>query len=95
MAWVESFDAFVRTHLPALRVEQDAKMAHYTSFRIGGGARRMAFPRTEEDVERLLSFCREHEVPCLVIGKGTNLLISDQGLDQLVLNMLEMNAIRL
>ena len=94
MAWVESFDAFVRTHLPALRVEQDAKMAHYTSFRIGGGARRMAFPRTEEDVERLLSFCREHEVPCLVIGKGTNLLISDQGLDQLVLNMLEMNAIR-
>ena len=52
---VESFDAFVRTHLPALRVEQDAKMAHYTSFRIGG-ARRMAFPRTEEDVERLLSF---------------------------------------
>ncbi len=55
---------------------------HYTSFRIGGGARRMAFPRTEEDVERLLSFCREHEVPCLVIGKGTNLLISDQGLDR-------------
>ena len=54
MAWVESFDAFVRTHLPALRVEQDAKMAHYTSFRIGGGARRMAFPRTEEDVERYL-----------------------------------------
>ena len=94
MAWVGSFDAFVQSHLPSLRVEREAKMANYTSFRIGGGARRMAFPRTEEEVEQLLSFCREREVPCVVVGKGTNLLIADEGLDQLVLNMLEMNKIR-
>ena len=94
MTWFEKFDALVEERLPELHIEKDAPMAKYTSFRIGGPAKRMAFPRSEEDAAALQEICRELELRCFVLGKGTNLLVADEGLDYLVLNMTEMNEIR-
>ena len=44
MLWYESFDEKMARELPEVRVEADALMQKHTSFRIGGPARRMAFP---------------------------------------------------
>ena len=93
MAWYEEFDRLIEARAAALRVELDAELAKYTSFRIGGPARRMAFPKTEEEAFAVLAACRCAEVPCLILGRGTNLLIADAGLDCVVLNTAELNAI--
>lgn len=41
MAWVDLFDRLIEERLPDLRVERDADMKKYTSFHIGGSARRI------------------------------------------------------
>ena len=50
MLWFEALDKKLEEYLPDLRVEKDEPMSRHTSFRIGGPARRMAFPVTKEQV---------------------------------------------
>lgn len=61
-------------------------MSRHTSFRIGGPARRMAFPSSQEELVTLLVLAREAGARPLVIGRGTNLLVPDQGVDRLVID---------
>ena len=95
MNWTERFDRLMQEKLPFVRVENDAVMAKYTSFRIGGPAKRMVFPQNEKDVTQLIALCREAKIFWMVIGKGTNLLIGDEGVDGVVMNMAELSAIEL
>lgn len=95
MAWLEAFDSYVAEKAPALRMQQDAVMAKYTSFRIGGPAKRMAFPANEAEVSAVVEACAQAGASWLVIGKGTNLLVSDAGLDCVVINMTGMDAVRI
>lgn len=94
MAWYEKFDALMAEKASDVRMEKDAIMAKYTSFHIGGAAKRMAFPKTEEEVALVYEVCVAVSAKMLVIGKGTNLLVADEGLDCVVINMIDMNEIR-
>ena len=84
MDWAARFDKQIEDYLPDLRLWKEEPMARHTSFRIGGPARRMAFPETGEQLVLLLSIARECGARPLVIGNGTNLLAPDGGLDRLV-----------
>lgn len=46
MSWYEKLDKWAADYLPDMEYEKDALLDRYTSFRIGGPARRMAFPRS-------------------------------------------------
>lgn len=87
MAWFDTLDSKIADYLPDLTYAKDELMAKHTSFRIGGAAKRMAFPQTAEQVVILSGFLQELGVKPLVIGNGTNLLVSDEGLDTVVINM--------
>lgn len=60
-------------------------MAKHTSFRIGGNAEVMAFPKTPEELATLLQFCREENIKPAILGAGTNVLAPDEGIDGLVI----------
>lgn len=62
-------------------------LAPYTSFKIGGPADAMAFPDTQKDLVALLLYAAKNDIPRFILGKGTNLLISDKGIRGLVINM--------
>ena len=85
MDWCTGFDKKMADYLPDLRIAEDEPMSRHTSFRIGGPARRMAFPASGAQLVLLLSFAQECGARPLVIGRGTNLLCSDAGLDRLVI----------
>ena len=86
MDWWTDLDKWTADYLPDLRMACDEPMSRHTSFRIGGPARRMAFPERGEQLVLLL----DHAIACgarpLVIGNGTNLLCPDAGLDRLVID---------
>ena len=94
MLWYESFDEKMACELPNVRVEKDVMMQKHTSFRIGGPARRMAFPETSEQLVKTVQLAEACSVKPFVLGKGTNLLICDEGLDTLVVKTENMNGIR-
>lgn len=85
MDWVTRLDKQMEDYLPDVRVLREEPMARHTSFRVGGPAKRMAFPEKGEQLVLLLSMARECGARPLVIGNGTNLLASDRGLDRLVI----------
>lgn len=66
----------------------DEPMKNHTSLQIGGPAEALLIPKDELDLKKLLSFCRK-EFPVIVIGNGTKLLVSDEGIDGIVIKMSE------
>lgn len=91
MDWYLEFDKRAAAELPGLKVLKEESMSRHTTFRVGGPARRMAFPVGEAELVRLLELA-ETARP-LVIGNGSNLLAADEGLDRLVVNTSAMTHI--
>lgn len=86
MDWYTEFDEKMQTQLPGVKVLREEPMHRHTSFRIGGPARRMAFPERSEELVMLMRLAAECGTEPLVIGNGTNLLAADEGLERLVIN---------
>ena len=85
MDWVTRLDKQMEDYLPDVKILKEEPMARHTSFRVGGPAKRMAFPERGEQLVLLLSMARECGARPLVVGNGTNLLVPDEGLDRLVI----------
>jgi UDP-N-acetylmuramate dehydrogenase len=60
-------------------VRWDCHLAGYTSFAIGGPAEALVKVRDRREPTALLGFLRQMDVPSRIIGKGTNLLVRDEG----------------
>ncbi|NNL48906.1 MAG: FAD-binding protein, partial [Acidimicrobiia bacterium] len=59
-------------------------MARFTTYRIGGRARWLAEVGSIDDLERISDFLRIEPLPVFVLGRGSNLVVSDAGVDGLV-----------
>ena len=59
--------------------EQNCPLSKHSSFRIGGAADVALFPKSSDELCKILSFLREQEIPVLVIGNGSNVVFSDAG----------------
>ena len=95
MSWKAMLDKLAADYLPDMKLVCDEPMSRHTSFRIGGPAARMAFPASAEQVVLLQGLAEECGIRPLVIGNGTNLLVSDAGIDNLVIDTSEMNTIHM
>jgi len=84
MTWYEAFDEKTAVLLPGLTIHREEPMSRHTSFRIGGPARRMAFPETAEQLTALVDLADREGYPYVVVGSGSNLLVADEGVDRLV-----------
>ena len=62
----------------------DEPMKKHTTFRIGGNADFLVYPKKEE-VAPILALAKEHGVPVTIVGNGSNLLVGDGGIRGLVL----------
>jgi len=62
----------------------DEKMAEHTSFRIGGAAD-LIIPNSVEQLAAAVRIMKKHEMPYHVLGKGSNLLVSDDGIEEPVI----------
>ncbi|MCL2225406.1 MAG: UDP-N-acetylmuramate dehydrogenase [Defluviitaleaceae bacterium] len=68
-------------------------MRKYTSFRIGGPADFMAFPKTADELINVWKACKENDIPITVLGDGANVLVFDDGIRGVVVFTHKMNAI--
>lgn len=60
--------------------EENAVLSQFTTFRIGGPAPFVIFCNECAQLQHVVSFFSQHDIPFFIIGEGSNLLISDQGL---------------
>lgn len=83
----ETLISGIRSALPGLELCENEPMSAHCSFRIGGPARLMACPASAQEAAALLRLLRESGAPYELMGNGTNLLVSDEGLDAVVVRM--------
>lgn len=70
-------------------VRFDEPMSRHTSLKVGGPAEALVTPATLEDLRLLIQWTGEAELPFLVIGDGTNLLVKDTGIAGIVIVLTE------
>jgi UDP-N-acetylmuramate dehydrogenase len=70
-----------------MKIKENVALAPFTTFRIGGPARWWVEASTEAEVSEAVIWARERSLPLLVLGGGSNLLISDGGFSGLVLRV--------
>jgi len=67
------------------RVERDLPLAPLTTYGIGGPADIALFPASRRDLERAIGLLHERGLPWVVLGGGSNVLVSDRGVRGAVL----------
>lgn len=66
----------------------DEPLKKHTSFKIGGNAKLFVVPESDSALSLLLKKCNEDGVRTLILGNGSNMLVSDEGIDAVVILML-------
>lgn len=68
-------------------LRREAPLWEHVSFRVGGPCRLMVFPQKEEEIAFSAELCRQEGVPFFILGRGTNLLPSDEGYEGVVIKL--------
>ena len=65
----------------------DEPLAKHTTFGIGGPADCMVFPKTREELSKLLKYAYQKKISAIFIGSGSNILVWDKGFDGIVISL--------
>jgi len=85
MSWRTKSNLEWLRRLPGIKEQEP--LATRTSFGIGGPADFLVEGARPEAIEKILTGCDEREIPHLLLGAGTNLLIADAGVEGLVMRV--------
>ncbi len=88
---LEALKEFCKENSVAFKINEP--MSCHTSFKIGGAADIFISVRSSRELSAVFKKCGELDIPRLVIGKGSNLLVSDSGVEGAVISLLNMNGI--
>lgn len=69
------------------RIEHDAPVGRQTWFRLGGRAKYLFQPRSVGELSALMRRARQEDVPVKILGRGANVLVSDDGFDGVVVRL--------
>lgn len=78
-----------------IEYRENEAMALHTSFKLGGKADIFLRPQTAEQLRSILSCVRTEKIPCFILGNGSNLLVSDEGIEGAVVNTAGLNRLKL
>ncbi len=65
----------------------DVPLQRYTSFRTGGAAEIFVAPGNTSELKKVLQFCKDEQKKVFILGKGTNLLVNDNGVKGVVIHL--------
>ena len=85
MSELSVFQRNISAFFPEIELRFDELLAKHTSFRIGGGAEVMAFPKSEDELSALLKKSALLDWKFTILGAGTNVLAPDEGVQGLVI----------
>lgn len=84
----DDFAAELRPRLSAeTKLKREESLAAKTTMRVGGAARVYAEPASVADLQTLLRGAAARRVEIFVLGRGSNLIVPDEGVDGLVLSL--------
>ena len=80
-----AFQKKIRDFLPGIDLRFAEPMKNHTSFRIGGPAEVMAFPKNREELSEIIKVSKLLDAQYRILGAGTNILAPDEGIKGIVI----------
>lgn len=68
-------------------IQIDAPMSKYTSFKAGGNASLVVIPKSISSLLAILDACQKDNIEHLILGNGSNVLVTDNGIDSVVIKL--------
>ena len=68
-------------------------MKKHTTFRIGGNADYFLIPENTSELQSAIKICRANNIPYFILGNGSNILVSDKGIEGAVISTEKLNTI--
>lgn len=75
------------------KVERNVSMSKYTTYRVGGVALAMVFPKNIDSLKKVLQLLKSNSVPFKVVGFGSNLLFSSQTYEGVIIRLDEFQTL--
>lgn len=69
------------------KVLPNEPMSKYTTWKIGGPADALIIPENKRQLANLIRQLHEEQIPWLMVGKGSNMLVSDKGIRGAVIKL--------
>ncbi len=73
--------------------KQNEPMKHHTSFKIGGECDCFVMPKTVFELKDVIKIAKELKIPYFILGKGSNILVSDFGIEGVVISTSNLSGI--
>ena len=70
-----------------MNILENVPMNEHTSFKVGGPARYFVKAESIDDIKEAFLFAKKQELPSFILGKGTNLLVSDLGFNGIIIQL--------
>lgn len=69
------------------KVKRNERLSQHTTMKIGGPADIFIEPSSLENIQKVMTFLKERHIPWRAIGRGSNLLVSDKGIEGIVIKL--------
>lgn len=77
----------------SLKILENVNLAQYTSWLVGGNADYFCMPQTLDELKEAITFAKVKGLKFTIIGGGTNVLVSDQGIEGLTICLRRLSKI--
>lgn len=78
-----------------INVYTNESMKKHTTFKIGGNADYFLVPENSAELSSAVKICTENNIPYFVLGNGSNILVSDNGIDGAVISTEKIGNVKL
>lgn len=95
MKTFESFLILLKKEMPLLEIKENVLLSAFSTFRIGGNARLMAFPSTQAQVQRCVKLAADCGIRTEILGNGSNFLFPDEGVFAFFIHTANLQSIQL
>ena len=75
----------IKEELAGIEILFNEPLKQYTYTKVGGAADYLAFPRNKYELKRIVTFANAHEIPWMVLGNSSNIIVRDGGIEGFVI----------
>ncbi len=83
----------ISRHLGKVLINE--KISNYTTYKVGGKARAICYPKSEDDLIELVRLLKKSKIKYFVLGNGSNVLFSDKMYDGIIIKLDNLNKINI
>jgi len=76
-----------------MKILENVSLAHFCTFGIGGDAKFLVNIKSKDDLIAALTFAKQQGLPTFVLGGGSNIVLPDEGINGVVLRMMNNNIV--